>query len=74
MPLTKEDFLMHPEFGAMPEGMATVVQVCCGFSKSDCDGNCEVADSNLKHLTEITLTDADLSVLTMGQAPYGGSI
>ena len=71
MPLAKEDYLMHPEIGQMPEGMQVVVQKCCGFSQAECDGDCEVTGSNLSR-THAT-NKAELDALAVEKDPAGGS-
>lgn len=71
MPLSAHDYLAHPEFGPMPEGMRMVVQKCCGLSTEQCCGQSEVARSNLT--TERRVTDAELSAAAVASDPTGGS-
>lgn len=73
MPLAKEDYLMHPEFGRMPEGMQVVVQQCCGFSKAECSGDCGVTSSNLTQCGVQGVSKAELDALAIQQDPAGGS-
>ena len=71
MPLTAQDYLVHPEYGPMPQEMMVVAQQCCGLSKAACSGDRGVVDSNLT--TERRVTDAELSADAVARDPTGGS-